>query len=178
MFKKKVQRSYDLVEPEVVDSMDENQLLKHYFPEYNHIQRKEIGFKLMHNANCSNLQELNLELHRFLISSEKQKTADLDKLVYSIVMNCLAYEGNEEIKETLYKDYYDARIKKHSKPFIAGQLRIYEEAYEGLFFAAEKEVQVTTSNIERIIKLVLDISLNHSSNVQKLEAHLIEFKNK
>tara|TARA_R110000796_G_scaffold13560_4_gene43761 strand:- start:3697 stop:4404 length:708 start_codon:yes stop_codon:yes gene_type:complete len=157
---------------------DHKQILKHYLPEYPVGERMKIYKSVVQSGYITNNLMLSDYMFKFVTEYEQEKSKDLPALIYSIVMNSLAFEANEEIKHTVYNDYQDPNVKKYSKNFIEGQYKIFKNSYEPLFYTAEKTLQVLNSDIERIVNLVVEVSLNSKKSVERLERLLLAEKRK
>lgn len=138
-------------------------LAKHYFSDYPVAQRKQI----IANFYDPDIRKFNIKLHDFVIQIEKKNVQELPKLVNSIILNSLAYEANEELEKTLYKDYKDKRVSKY-KGFVDGQYMIYRNIQEQLFEIAEEDLQENLLLIDKIISLISSIGTKDLDGLDSL----------
>jgi hypothetical protein len=169
MFVKKtdINRSkFDLLED--VSKMDLNQIMKHYFSDIDVKNRRKILANLILKKKCITSEELNVEAHRFLISMEQEKADNLPYLVNSIILNTLAYEANERIEKSIYKDYKDKNISKYAKNFIAGQYKIFRNSHEQLLEINQGETEKIIKNLELVLDALSETNLSPEEIYKKL----------
>jgi hypothetical protein len=160
-----------------VESLQSSQIIKHYLPDYTTSQRNSIVSAIRQSITFFTKEALSKGLFDYVTEYEMRKSEDLPDLIYSIVMNSLAFEANEKLKEGMYKDYMDPTIRKHGKSFIAGQYKMFAKSYESLYYTAEEQVKVVETDIKDIVILFLDACLTDSQSVSDLEKILTDYKN-
>lgn len=149
-----------------ISGMDENQIMKHYFGDVNVKTRNAFLYNLKQKS--IDLFELNIEAHRFLIEVRQREADDLPDLVHSILLNTLAFEANENLEKTLYKDYKDKNISKHAKPFIAGQYKIFRNSHEQLLNVNHKQTEKIIKDFTAIIKALAKTKLSSQELVKRI----------
>tara|TARA_R110002051_G_scaffold125762_1_gene199096 strand:+ start:412 stop:936 length:525 start_codon:yes stop_codon:yes gene_type:complete len=156
---------------------DHSYVLKHYFPEYPYKYRKEIYVHTMHVMQFKKktaLQDFSDELYdkRNRIIDESVK--NMPHLLASIILNTLGFEANEDLKDTIYKEYQSKGIKRFGKSFINAQYDIYRNQHENLLSKTEEETQKILKDTLEVVNLVAEIG---GLNIIGLKEILINYKN-
>jgi hypothetical protein len=160
-----------------VEAMNSGQILKHYFGGYAMKERKKVHNLIITGNNAQTLESYNVACHSYLLKVEKKKQDDMPALLHSIILNSLAFEANEDLKETVYIDARDKAITTHGKPFIAAQYKIYRNAHESLFNINPEETNKRINEAERTIKMIYEYNLFSYENVEEiLKLHFKKIK--
>jgi len=142
---------------ESASEMQPTQVAKHYFGDYPSDYRN----RLIKQFNVLPFEStLNEYMHDLRKELNEEISKALPSLAYSIVLNSLSFEANEDLGKTIMKDYKSKAIKQHAKPFINAQYISYRNSYEQLFEITEEAARGMTDNIEDVIKFITEVGLN------------------
>lgn len=158
---------YELLED--VSKMDYQQIMKHYFNDVDIKTRKRFLSFILEKRGALDSNELNIEAHRLLLEIKQREAQELPELVHAIITSTLAFEANEELKNTLYKDYKDKNISKHAKPFIGGLYKIFRNTYENLFNVNEKQVLKISKDLEDVVNALVYTKLTPEELIKLLK---------
>jgi hypothetical protein len=144
------------------------QILKHYFGGYAIKERNKIHRHILTDSSVSTAEQYNVACHAYFLIVEEKKMADMPALLHSIILNALAFEANEELKDTVYMDAREKAISVHGKPFMAAQYKIYRNAHEALFDINQEETQKRMAEAERTIRMIYEYNLLSYDNVEEI----------
>lgn len=159
------------VSNDLKDAVNNDQIVKHYFNDYPVKMRKTVKLNAEFLAKKNGTTFLE-EVQGIKEHMDKEIKENLPFLIDSIILNTLAFEANENLQKTVYKDYHNKSIKKHAKGFIAGQFQIYRDHHEKLLLKTEQETQKVLQETMNIIELVRSRGLHSLIEVENiLKAH-------
>jgi len=149
------------------DNHNDEYILKYYFNDYPLPFRDEVRSKARVLAKHLGTS-LSEEIYNIRVRVDEETKKDLPFLIDSIILNSLAFEANENLEKTVYKDYQEKSIKKYGKFFIKGQYQIYEQNQNRLFMKAEEETQHVIRSTQKIILLIKRIGLSNFHDIENI----------
>jgi len=129
------------------------QIVKRYFSDIGSRGRNQLLADITRISNGS-IESFNDAAFQTLTILEAERKKDVHKILKSIIYNTLGYEANEEIQHSIYADYTNPHIRKHAKPFINGQYKIFRNDHENLLEHTEQQTSDVLSHLDETITLI------------------------